>query len=165
MKKIIFVSSLLVFALILSACQKQVGTSNNTQSNQSENQTNNNSTVNSDQNASSSAQDITSKEGEPNQKCTDLKNQINVKINQANYCSTKEDCVEASFGCPFGCFTLVNKNFVQTALKQLVAEYQDSNCALSKCLYRCPSSPDENSLSCQNYKCVITEPQTNKPAK
>jgi hypothetical protein len=75
---------------------------------------------------------------------------IRQKIQNANYCKTKEDCVTAWFECPFGCGAYINKN-EEAALKKTIEEYlQKSNL---RCDYQCAMRPAPD---CINGHC--TEP-------
>lgn len=68
---------------------------------------------------------------------------IKYEIKKANYCDTKDDCVFAGGGCPFGCYIYVNKN-ERDRIKNLVESFN------SKCVYGCLYCPD---FECKDNKC------------
>ena len=70
-------------------------------------------------------------------------NYIKSEIEKANYCNTKDDCVNAGGKCPFGCYNFVNKNEA-LRIKSLVDSYK------SNCVYQCISCHAD----CQNNKCI-----------
>jgi len=82
--------------------------------------------------------------------CTLLAEQIREKISKANYCEKDEDCIIASFGCPFGCWNLINKKEVE-AIRSLVKKYDECTGGI-RCLYKCALPPE--SVGCENGVCV-----------
>jgi len=64
---------------------------------------------------------------------------IQSKINQANYCNIKSDCIDIGGKCPFGCYIYVNKEEAKKMFN-LVDSYN------SNCVYGC--------LSCQEVECI-----------
>ncbi len=62
------------------------------------------------------------------------KDALEARIEKANYCRTKEDCVNAGLECPFACVPYVNKNEVEE-LRKAAHEYAkkisfcDQDCA------------------------------------
>ena len=83
-----------------------------------------------------------------------LKTEINNKIEAANYCDVTSDCKIESFGCPFGCWNLVNKNANINEINSMVEEY---NKVGEICIYDCLPQPKENEIKCVNNKCVAEE--------
>ena len=83
------------------------------------------------------------------QYCLSLKEQIQQRIDSANYCEVDEDCITVSFGCPFGCGSYLNKNFDISEIKKDIGVFQ--SCPESNCEYQCmrPLPP-----VCINNKCV-----------
>lgn len=79
--------------------------------------------------------------------CDSLKEEINAKIGQANYCSVDADCVIEYFGCPFGCGSYVNKNADTASIREQIKSYSG---ACGTCEYDCfePVPP-----VCLNGKC------------
>jgi hypothetical protein len=71
------------------------------------------------------------------------KSYITKEIEKANYCETKEDCVDAGGKCPFGCYTYVNKGEVDR-IKTLLDSYE------STCIFDCAYCPY---FECKNNKC------------
>ena len=87
--------------------------------------------------------------------CVDVQKsemQIKGKIEEANYCDNADDCKIEHFGCPFGCYSLVNKNADMAGIKRLVEGYQKQ---AIECLYKCGSDPKE--IVCENDKCIAKE--------
>jgi hypothetical protein len=76
-------------------------------------------------------------------------NYIHHMIESANYCKTKDDCMIASFGCPFGCGTYTNKK-EEPGLQKLVQHYLQNT--KERCIYDCigPSAKPD----CVNGRCV-----------
>ncbi len=87
--------------------------------------------------------------------CSLLAEQIREKISKANYCEKDEDCIIVSFGCPFGCYNLINKKEVE-AIRLLVKKYDECGGG-TRCVYRCPTPPEN--VRCENGVCV------SKPSK
>jgi len=68
------------------------------------------------------------------------------QIEEANYCTTKNDCAMASVSaCPFGCYILVNQTKVGE-IKNLLDNYQ------SRCEYSCI---EIKGFDCIEDKCEI----------
>ena len=86
----------------------------------------------------------------PYKNCNLLVEQIREKISKANYCEKDEDCIIVSFGCPFGCYNLINKKELE-AIKLLVKKYDECTDGI-KCLYKCGGPPE--SVGCENGVCV-----------
>jgi|APSaa5957512576_1039674.scaffolds.fasta_scaffold101071_1 hypothetical protein len=90
------------------------------------------------------------------EKNTDLKNRINILIDEKNYCTENSDCTYLSdfiiLGCPFDCYNFVNKNEDFSEIKDLSEQYfTDYN---QHCVYGCPVQPKQNEITCKNNKCV-----------
>jgi len=79
---------------------------------------------------------------------------VNMKIKEANYCQTKEDCIEFQGQCPFGCYVYVNKSESER-IKNLIDSYE------SRCIYSCIESPG---YDCAENKCVSLLGQNNTGA-
>jgi len=69
---------------------------------------------------------------------------IQDEIDAANYCETKEDCVDAGGRCPFGCYNYVNKDKVEH-IKELLDSYQ------GQCEYKCTMCLE---VKCDQGKCI-----------
>jgi hypothetical protein len=81
--------------------------------------------------------------------CSLLAQEIEKEIEKANYCEKDEDCIVVTyFGCPLGCYNLINKK-EEIKLKKKSEKY-NKNCLI--CLYKCPLPPKE--AICFNKKCV-----------
>lgn len=75
--------------------------------------------------------------------CSKSESYIKSKIEEANYCNTKEDCVNVGNKCPFGCYVYVNKNEADK-ISNLVNSYK------SNCIYACIPCLD---VECKNNRC------------
>jgi hypothetical protein len=86
------------------------------------------------------------------QDCLSLKEQIQEKIESANYCEVDDDCIIVDFGCPFGCGSYLNKDFDVNDIQKDIEVFQ--SCPESNCEYKCmrPSPP-----ICINNKCVCLQ--------
>ena len=68
---------------------------------------------------------------------------IKYQIDKADYCDTKEDCVDAGGKCPFGCYVYVNEEEVDRISSKI--ENYDSNC-----VYGCVRCSD---VACIDGRC------------
>ncbi len=75
--------------------------------------------------------------------CSPTPEQIRDEIDQANYCITDYDCINAGSKCPFGCNIYVNKEKAGKIINLL-----DS--VDVACLYGCVDCPD---VACNEGKC------------
>jgi len=91
------------------------------------------------------------------QYCLSLKEQIQEKIDSANYCEVDEDCIATSFNCPFGCSNYLNKDFDISEIKQDLEVFR--YCPELHCEYDCehPLPP-----ACVKNKCVGIQCEPNK---
>jgi hypothetical protein len=80
-----------------------------------------------------------------------LEAQIKNLIEEANYCTSKEDCIEVSYGCPFGCSNLINKQYDTAQIEKGVEKYNVNG---RNCLYKCMKAPSRGEIDCINNKCV-----------
>ncbi len=80
--------------------------------------------------------------------CDDLESTINLAIEEANFCSSDNDCISVFFGCPFGCETYLNKGLDLSPLEDAIVLFK-AEC--NDCMYKClvPENP-----VCENGKCV-----------
>ncbi|HLG24054.1 MAG TPA: hypothetical protein VI564_03955 [Candidatus Nanoarchaeia archaeon] len=76
--------------------------------------------------------------------CSNTGSSVNKEIEKANFCNTKEDCIDTGSKCPFGCYSYVNKNEA-SRIKSLIDNYE------SNCVYSCIACFD---VKCENNKCV-----------
>ncbi|PIQ77341.1 hypothetical protein COV82_05030 [Candidatus Peregrinibacteria bacterium CG11_big_fil_rev_8_21_14_0_20_46_8] len=60
-------------------------------------------------------------------------------IQNAQYCTTKADCVQVESKCPFGCWVFVNKKEASN-IQTLIDSYE------SRCIYSC--------IELQGYDCI-----------
>jgi hypothetical protein len=85
--------------------------------------------------------------------CGELDARGNAFLDEANYCEDDSDCsISTEFGCPFGCFNLVNKNADLTGIRMNANAYDD-NC--SKCIYECTLLPKLEDIRCEQNKCTL----------
>ncbi len=75
--------------------------------------------------------------------CSNAESRIKSEINKANYCITKEDCVNIGSKCPFDCYIYVNQREAER-IKAMVDSYE------SKCVYDCIYCYD---VACLDGKC------------
>lgn len=89
--------------------------------------------------------------------CSKLGEQIKGLIEQTNYCTKASDCVYESFGCPFGCYTILSNKIIGAVqkIKEGVNIY-DEKCML--CLYDCGGPP--KNLSCEKNRCIKNTDET-----
>ena len=71
---------------------------------------------------------------------------VKVAISQAQYCETKDDCVEVSSKCPFGCSVFVNQAERQS-IQDLINAYDGPDC-----VYGCV---EVKGYDCISNKCSI----------
>lgn len=84
--------------------------------------------------------------------CETEKIQISKRINEINHCRNTSDCKVEYFGCPFGCFRLVNSSENVVLIKE---EISDFVAACGQCEYKCGRPPSEERLECVNKKCSV----------
>ena len=68
---------------------------------------------------------------------------IQVEIDNANFCDTKDDCIDVESKCPFGCNIFVNKD-QSSKIKDLIESYE------TNCMYKCRPS---TGVDCIDNKC------------
>ena len=71
--------------------------------------------------------------------------EIEARIEQANYCTVASDCVDIGGKCPFGCYILVNVAEADE-IEKLVDEYH------SNCMYSCMAIAG---IECTAGKCEV----------
>ncbi|MBT3721380.1 hypothetical protein HN789_06995 [archaeon] len=71
---------------------------------------------------------------------------IQVEIDNANFCDTKDDCIDVESKCPFGCNIFVNKD-QSSKIKDLIESYE------TNCMYKCRPS---TGVDCIDNKCEAT---------
>ncbi len=72
-------------------------------------------------------------------------------IERLNFCTTRDDCVIDSFGCPFGCVSLVNRYADLADARNRTETY---HAACPECKYKCPAPPEEGDIQCVGGVCV-----------
>ena len=65
------------------------------------------------------------------------------QIDEANYCETKDDCVETDTKCPLGCYNLVNSSKIDR-INGMVDEFKQT------CFQTCTTL---NEMVCEQGKC------------
>lgn len=91
----------------------------------------------------------------------DTEEAVKNQLNSFKQCEVDEDCEVFYPWCPFGCYEVVNKQFIEQAI-QLTTSYRDYQATLGNpvCEYDCMSIEDA-SLRCEQQdtsnfkKCVI----------
>lgn len=73
-----------------------------------------------------------------------LKIYVDWRLNEANYCEVKEDCINLGSKCPFGCYIYVNSE-EEEKMNNLLNSFE------SKCIYGCEQ--------CLDVECVSGECQ------
>jgi len=90
-------------------------------------------------------------------KCTLLPKIITKQLENKNYCTQDTDCkIERGLGCPFACFTLINKNENINILEK-AALYYKTYCP--DCMYKCQIHPTQEEVKCINSKCIDSRTQ------
>jgi len=91
--------------------------------------------------------------------CETQEKDINQLIDSKNYCGQDSDCIllDIDYGCPFGCYNLINKNEEFQSINDLIMKYAKSEC--SECMYKCPQEPKTEEIECINNKCIDTRYQ------
>lgn len=82
---------------------------------------------------------------------TASEDEIKDNLGRANYCSQSADCSVKSYGCPFGCYSLVNKTEDLTLIESDIAGYYSTG---NQCVYDCDRDPQLGEIGCVNNKCV-----------
>ena len=72
-------------------------------------------------------------------------------LERANYCQQASDCKAVSYGYPFECFNLVNKNADLTQIENNIKLYRKDKVLP---IYDCDRWPYENEMKCENNKCA-----------
>lgn len=89
--------------------------------------------------------------------CSQLETQIQALIDQENHCQQDSDCVVGEgFFCPFGCYSLFNKDNKEADLTKIRAEAKEYNNICPTCVYRCMIPPTAAEIKCVAGKCADT---------
>jgi hypothetical protein len=87
--------------------------------------------------------------------CDFIEDKVKAAKEEVNYCTADSDCIATSgFGCPFGCYTLANKNADLSKIKDWTELYRSLGCPESFCTYMCVMPPKPGELKCVQDKCV-----------
>lgn len=80
-------------------------------------------------------------------------------ISRYDYCEVDEDCVDFYPGCPFGCSSPVNKQYldIATNITKNFIDHQEN-----KCMYSCLAP---KKIACENYKCTAVFENQNNAAE
>ncbi|MFH1545523.1 MAG: hypothetical protein ABIE23_05585 [archaeon] len=81
-----------------------------------------------------------------------LERQISEQIDSMNYCDGNEECVVKGFGCPFGCYSLVNKDANLEAVEEMLVKYNGMGLG---CRYACGELPEL--VFCLEGRCIVPE--------
>jgi hypothetical protein len=87
------------------------------------------------------------------EQCSISSKKIKALISQENHCTNDNECTVTGFGCPFGCFNLINKKFLKEA-EALFAQDQTNDCRQFRCMYKCAPPPKETELICKEGQCT-----------
>ena len=74
------------------------------------------------------------------------------QVDEAQYCSTNDDCTLFDYGYPIQCLTSVAKSEI-SALRLAYRNYENS-CSY-RVYYDCPSGPMERQAVCRNNRCEV----------
>ena len=85
--------------------------------------------------------------------CDRAKSDFSAMLLGARSCEVDADCTLASFGCPFGCVTSVNKTVV-VELQTVGREYQ-KRC--HNCVYDCAAPVFEWRATCIQSQCAVID--------
>jgi len=85
------------------------------------------------------------------QSCESTSLELSKRLDLMNYCNDSSECKIVSLGCPFGCYRFVNENANLSEIAELSGKYK-ANCP--ECVYKCPISPEQEQISCENNKCI-----------
>lgn len=95
--------------------------------------------------------------------CRLLQDSINEVIEKSNYCHSPDNCVVKTFGCPFDCYSLINKNSDIARIETMIKEYRDGRCPV--CNYGCLALMGKDKPSCVSGKCNLTTIKINTSTK
>lgn len=84
--------------------------------------------------------------------CSQAETNLQRKVDNAQYCSSDDDCTLFDYGYPIQCLTSVSKSEI-TALRLEYRKYEDS-CAY-RVYYDCPSGEMEREAVCRNNRCTV----------
>jgi len=84
--------------------------------------------------------------------CESKEKKVFTLLEKANYCKVDTDCeVNTEFLCPFGCYSLVNKNVDLNQIRELISDYEN-HCL--ECKYKCGIVPKKEEIRCIDGKCM-----------
>ena len=84
--------------------------------------------------------------------CEGIERRIRDLLERGNYCGKDEDCMAESYGCPFGCENLLNRNYEGIKEVEKLSEKYRKKCPA--CFYGCAISPKGAEIVCRQSKCV-----------
>jgi hypothetical protein len=82
----------------------------------------------------------------------------NALVARSNECSSADDCVAISPGCPLACWAAVNKREQASVLRAAGELIDDTG---RRCEYRCPAATP---ILCEEGACVLTSPDAGTDA-
>jgi len=89
--------------------------------------------------------------------CSQAEAKVNEALKTSSQCSVDSDCVVSdvlNLGCPFGCYSVVNKNAVLDQVFDAYDDYKKASC--TQCTYKCMAKPTTEEIKCVNKQCVDT---------
>lgn len=84
--------------------------------------------------------------------CVQAEEDMRQAVNNAQYCSTDDECTLFDYGYPIQCLTSVAKSHI-TALRLEYRNYENS-CAY-RVYYDCPSGDSRRTAVCQDNRCEV----------
>ena len=84
--------------------------------------------------------------------CVQAEEAMRLAVNDAQYCSTDEECTLFDYGYPIQCLTSVTKSQI-TTLRLEYRNYEQS-CAY-RVYYDCPSGDSQRAAVCRNNRCEV----------
>ncbi|MEI8347259.1 MAG: hypothetical protein WCG27_07315 [Pseudomonadota bacterium] len=79
------------------------------------------------------------------------------ELEALNSCKEGKDCFITSFGCPYGCYNLLNKEKMKDLLS--IREKIDKRKECGNCKYDCDVYPKPQEIKCLAGKCVHQRPE------
>ena len=85
--------------------------------------------------------------------CPQQVERIEGMIEVGGRCSVDSDCAVASFGCPFGCTTVVNWASI-LEIQEAVEDYASASQWCGQCVYKCMERP-AGAAVCASGQCIF----------
>jgi hypothetical protein len=85
--------------------------------------------------------------------CPQQVERIESMIEVGGRCSVDSDCAVASFGCPFGCTSVVNRASI-LGIQEAVEDYASASQWCGQCMYKCMEQPAGQAV-CASGQCTF----------